>query len=371
MNIKRLLFVCLLFLFPSVASSQITINQTDFTSIYSIGSTYYSAGDTLNRSVNIGQPGGGNNWDFSNFVPHFSLELNFIDPSATPFADSFATANIANYISQTFDDGSGETGTSESWAYFNSSDGSTHGSISNTTFISSGETFTSQTVTRHFPPFVQYDFPITANKVWSKKDSSTTMSISNGMVGLVSNVSTTYNIIIDAWGSMTLPGGKTIEALRSREQEITTSYFFGVPIGTDVSVTYFFMAKTGESFSILAEDEDPANSGTITGSVGWFDDNVTSVEKLKNIPTEFSLKQNYPNPFNPSTNIEYSIIKPSHVSLRVYDILGNEVARLVNEDQTIGNYRIEFDGSGLSSGTYFVQLTAGDFSKVRKISLIK
>ena len=92
---------------------------------------------------------------------------------------------------------------------------------------------------------------------------------------------------------------------------------------------------------------------------------------MEALPTEFSLKQNYPNPFNPSTKIEYSITSQSHVSLNVYDIIGNEVAQLVNKSQPVGNYRFNFDGSNLSSGTYIVRLTAGDKIETMKMILMK
>ena len=131
------------------------------------------------------------------------------------------------------------------------------------------------------------------------------------------------------------------------------------------------MAKTGESLSILAEDENPPTSGVITGSIGWGNDDVTAVEKLESLPNSFSLSQNYPNPFNPSTKIEYSITEPSFVTLKVYDILGNEIATLINKSQSAGNYRSEFDGSKYSSGTYVVQLQAGNNYDTKKMILLK
>ncbi|MBZ0181452.1 MAG: T9SS type A sorting domain-containing protein [Melioribacteraceae bacterium] len=93
---------------------------------------------------------------------------------------------------------------------------------------------------------------------------------------------------------------------------------------------------------------------------------------------EFVLEQNYPNPFNPSTNIEYSVPKVGtihelslHVTLRVYDILGNEVAELVNEVKDAGKYKINFDASALSSGIYFYQLQAGSIIQTKKLILLK
>jgi len=98
-------------------------------------------------------------------------------------------------------------------------------------------------------------------------------------------------------------------------------------------------------------------------------------------PTEFSLSQNYPNPFNPGTKINYELritrsaeaeaSRANYVSLKVFDILGNEIATLVNENKPAGIYSVNFDGSNLPSGIYFYKLQTGNFSKVMKMTLIK
>ena len=89
-----------------------------------------------------------------------------------------------------------------------------------------------------------------------------------------------------------------------------------------------------------------------------------------NIKT-FNLSQNYPNPFNPTTKIEYSIPQTSFVTLKVYDVLGKEVAALVNEEKSVGNYNLEFYGNQLPSGIYFYKIQAGSYSSVKKMILIK
>ena len=94
-------------------------------------------------------------------------------------------------------------------------------------------------------------------------------------------------------------------------------------------------------------------------------------ENNKQIPTNFTLSQNYPNPFNPNTTIEYSIPKRSHVTIKVYDLLGREIATLINEEKPAGNYSVNFDGSDLSSGIYFYRLTASEFNQTKKLILIK
>jgi len=83
------------------------------------------------------------------------------------------------------------------------------------------------------------------------------------------------------------------------------------------------------------------------------------------------LQQNYPNPFNPSTSIQYAISSTQFVTLKVYDLLGREVATLVNEEKTTGSYEVEFNGNNLTSGIYFYKLQAGSFVETKKMVLIK
>jgi len=100
--------------------------------------------------------------------------------------------------------------------------------------------------------------------------------------------------------------------------------------------------------------------------------NVTGIENIGlDFPEEFMLEQNFPNPFNPSTTFKYSIPNSEFVTLKVYDVLGNEVATLVNEEKPAGIYEVEFDASRLSSGVYLYKLSAGDFSDVNKLMLLK
>jgi len=89
------------------------------------------------------------------------------------------------------------------------------------------------------------------------------------------------------------------------------------------------------------------------------------------IPIEFALKQNYPNPFNPSTSIQYTISDMQFVSLKVYDILGNEVTTLVNSEKPMGVYKIEWNATGLPSGAYFYQLKTEGFVETKKMMLLK
>jgi hypothetical protein len=89
------------------------------------------------------------------------------------------------------------------------------------------------------------------------------------------------------------------------------------------------------------------------------------------MPTAFALRQNYPNPFNPATKIEYAVSARQWVSLKVYDVLGKEVATLIDERKPAGFYRVEFEARDLPSGVYFYKMTAGEFAAVRKLVLLR
>ena len=99
---------------------------------------------------------------------------------------------------------------------------------------------------------------------------------------------------------------------------------------------------------------------------------LTRVSDLE-IPKEFILSQNYPNPFNPTTKIQYFVpIESGPVTLKVYDLLGREITTLVdNEQKPAGIYEVNFNASGLSSGTYFYELRTRNFVERKKMSLVK
>ena len=112
------------------------------------------------------------------------------------------------------------------------------------------------------------------------------------------------------------------------------------------------------------------------GYIFWSDTTsifiITNVDDIsKELPTEFKLNQNFPNPFNPSTKIRYSIPQQSKVLIRVFDVLGNEIETLFNEEKPVGTYEISWYAERLPSGVYFYQLKAGDFIQTKKMVLMK
>jgi len=112
----------------------------------------------------------------------------------------------------------------------------------------------------------------------------------------------------------------------------------------------------------------PARSITTLSFSGGL---ITSVDYKSTKPVELSLSQNYPNPFNPSTAIDYSLAKESFVQLRVFDVLGREIATIIHENEPVGKHTVYFDASDLNSGIYFYRITAGGVVGSKKMIVIK
>jgi len=129
---------------------------------------------------------------------------------------------------------------------------------------------------------------------------------------------------------------------------------------TDENTGWFFSGGGGTLSNIYRT----TNGGH--GGIVSVDDNVKDFR-----PDGFSLEQNYPNPFNPTTIIKYQVSELGYLTINVYDVLGNEIGTLVNEEKQVGAYEVEFDGAGLTSGIYFYQLRAGDYTDTKKMILLR
>ncbi|MEJ5352753.1 MAG: T9SS type A sorting domain-containing protein, partial [Melioribacteraceae bacterium] len=154
------------------------------------------------------------------------------------------------------------------------------------------------------------------------------------------------------------------------------SYSAGVFLSTDNGSSWNSIntGLTDTDVLSLAIKDDTLFAGTFSSGV-WkrsLSEIITSTDDRGiNMPTHFNLAQNYPNPFNPTTTISYSIQQRSNVSLKVFDILGNEVSTLFNEEKDRGVYSVTFDAIGLASGMYLYKLQAGSFVETKKMILIK
>ncbi|MCF6269477.1 MAG: T9SS type A sorting domain-containing protein [Melioribacteraceae bacterium] len=171
--------------------------------------------------------------------------------------------------------------------------------------------------------------------------------------------------------------------VRIKQSTNSSPRIFSMPIEL-----YFKTLGGGETFKVFNDKQEQVYNFKLNGlpiDFTFDPDNwilksiltITEVENEEAIFYSFSLEQNYPNPFNPSTTIKYSIpsnqenyTQPGNVTLVVYDMLGREVATLVNKEQEAGNYEVNFDASQLSTGIYFYKLQSGNFIETKKMLLL-
>jgi len=155
------------------------------------------------------------------------------------------------------------------------------------------------------------------------------------------------------------------------------SYKGIIEIGNARNQDAFFIvpadSKLGETIHVICEVTDNGTPPlTRYQRVIVTVRDLTDIKKSEGfVPAEFNLEQNYPNPFNPSTIIEYSVPNLTHATLKIYNLIGEEVASLINEMVLPGVHRIVWDASGLSSGVYFYSLQAGNFIQTKKLLLLK
>lgn len=185
-------------------------------------------------------------------------------------------------------------------------------------------------------------------------------------------------MIGDAYGTIILPDGSTRSALRVKidREGSDTLAINGIPITINKFRSTTYQWYTNESkYPVLGISYINLLTNGILYNYKQVDYNTETFTNVKDEPNlnvnEFELSQNFPNPFNPSTVINYQISKSSKVTLKVYDIIGNEITTLVNNQQPAGKYTVEFNASNLPSGVYLYRLEAGTFVKTRKMILIK
>jgi hypothetical protein len=182
------------------------------------------------------------------------------------------------------------------------------------------------------------------------------------MISFTSSVS--GNSVVLKWATATETNNRGFSIERSSEKGCWEQIGFVSGNGTTTSVS-----------SYLFKD-DNLNEGTYyyrlkqTDYDGSFEYS-NEIEVQIETPFTYSMDQNYPNPFNPATTIRYSVPQNSLVSIKVINIIGQEVAELVNEVKPAGQYEVSFEANGLASGIYLVKMQSGDFTSTRKMTLLK
>lgn len=360
---KLLTYFATLIIFAGMIKAQITVTSSDFESQLQLGNEIQSFWDSTRTSINIGSTGEFN-VDFSDLVPQAEFTTLSIPVAGSDYASDFPGAEYCSYYEGTFE------GTfSKTWVY-TSIDGSyfLHGTAT--------EANTNQgnvkATTKYSPNRNFYQLPFTLGTAWNYTGEQEVATEVSGFPFMITSDLEAVNTV-DGYGTMKMPDGRTVECLRVKVvQTLSTEVVPGFPT-VSTSVRYEFIAKTGDVVTVSAADENQPDNGTIQiVSVDWaYGDGTSDVEPTEIIAVDYSLKQNYPNPFNPSTVIEFSIPKSADVELKVYNVLGKEVATLVNEFLPSGSYKADFNADNLPSGIYLAQIKAGNFSKAIKMTLLK
>lgn len=362
-------FVIIILFSAQSGYAQITLTASDFANIYAEGNSYTTYFDMTTSSVDIGQPGGGNAWDFSNLNSSFFTVAVMVAPSSTPQSAQFPDANYATFVE---DDSVAGYGT---YSYYHLGNNFERCGNYEKTEIVVGTVTESES---HFTPYeISTKLPLTAGTTWTQSYESVVTTTMPPLPPMNETDDVTFTRTVDAWGTMLIPGvTDPIEALRVRLDETMVTHNTG---GDSYIrwISYEFITKSYTIVGITLADTLSPDSGVvdIIGG-GWGVSSVTDVQDDNYVADNFKLEQNYPNPFNPTTTISYSIpvVEMGHslpVQLKVYDMLGHQVATLVNRKQAPGKYSVKFNASKLSSGIYFYTLQTGDFIQTKKCILIK
>ncbi len=313
---------------------------------------------------------GGNNWaaQVSGITTAELHDIQFVNESV-----GFAGGSNSNFI---FTTNGGQT-----WAprnsgiffdlygiYFQNANIGWGVSIVGTIFFTTdaGSSWTSQPCGSAFT--LREAYFLNQGKGWTVGDNGTIAMYTNSALPVELNSftsSVTGNNVSLAWSTATETNNRGFEIERKIDQSEFQSIGFLEGKGTTTNATnYSFVDRELEpgvyNYRIKQIDFD--------GSFEYYE---LSAEVTIESPMAFSLNQNFPNPFNPSTVIKFSIPEKGNVTLKVYDIIGNELATLVNENKNAGVFEVNFNGEGLSSGIYLYQLRAANYVETRKMTLIK
>lgn len=315
----------------------------------------YMAGGTLGDMITIYEVNGitvdigtfgETSWDFSNVLGSEEIPVQFVDASETIFADYFEEAEVALHLLMTqYElDIFGFVKTLEDRVlYFGEA-------VSDRT----GRTVIS------LEPARELIFPIEYGTSWTYEGVES--FIDAGKDGNPITIHTS----VDSYGQLTLPNGKTADGLLLRNYHIQEYGF-----GPDTTKVFVILTDEADVALMFIGSGTPDTGEIQVGTLMWFANDVSSFEDDHLKINKYNLAQNFPNPFNPVTTIEYAIPKSGNVKLIVYDLLGNKVTTLVDENKGAGLYKTNFDATNLGSGIYFAQLVSGGFAKTIKMTLLK
>jgi hypothetical protein len=363
-------FILALSMFVAVvapASAQITVSVAQMDALLTAGLTYVL--DSTTTSLNIGKPGANATWDFSALKSNNSVVLANTSVTGTPYAAQRpgATNAMTGAVRLTY---SGSAVDATAWRYFKYAKNQTAGTavLGVLGDMAKGKLGGLLDVFGEWvnaQPDTMYSLPIKYQGKWNSSYTDTAL-ITLATVPVLGPTIKTHKVsyTVDAYGIIKLPGGKTDQGLRIKRVDSSS---------TGPGLTYVFVSEHLGRVEVTAKDPSAPDSGLIDLTIPtiWNAAMPTAVETSGGIPRVYGLSQNYPNPFNPSTVISWQLPSAGEVKLAVYDLLGREVATLVDRELAPGTYTASFNGARLASGVYIYRLTAGQYVEARKMMLTK
>jgi hypothetical protein len=343
---KLVVLLVVMLLGPVVSSAQIVIHSTDWAGI----GTTYTWGIVDSATFDVGHPGENQTWTFGSQTFSRSGWTDFVSPQSAAHGNLFPTAS---YAMHTFTPGD----TSYDYYAFErlAQNGLYYlGSVAGQecTILSSEEL--------SVPLPLQYQTTL-------RFGISDTMVNVPGLLWL--RIDSLYSLA-DGWGTVQTPYGSS-PCLRLFQQWQEWILENGAIQSYWENLSYQWLDQAGIAVVSVSAPDGVTDPNFTTGHLNMTGVPLASDPGPVRVASDFSLRQNYPNPFNPTTEITFDLPRTIYGTLKVFDVLGREVAVLANGTMQSGEHRIAFDGSRLPSGVYFYQLKAGEFVQTKKMLLLK
>ena len=337
--------LCFIVLFSTTNFSQVSITQQEFLNIFTPGDQHYYSPVVVD-SVDIGKIGGPNTYDFS-----------FIDLNSLLVSDNYLISSIPEFTphfpSNAFTIGESLTTIEDNPVFYSRND--------SIFVLGTASNYPNNKLKQYTPYELLGKFPTEFGAEFSQRIALSGLSYDSNWNLIHTDTSSSLEITkIDGYGTLKLSKGN-YDCIRIKKDH--TAYG---------DKEFIYLTKEGAFLLVGGVNRSDPDSGFVTGGYQILLSPSLVAVKDKNLkPGTFALKQNYPNPFNPTTRIAYSITKTNFVRLSVYNILGKEVASLVNKEEAAGQHEVEFNASKFSSGVYFYRLQAGNNIQIRKMILMK
>jgi len=350
-------------LYQSSAFSQITLTTSDLPNFFGAGKSWLSySASNVRVTMDVGTSSNvtPQSWTFPVVVFTDSSRSDNVLPSSTPYSAEFPGAAYAQSSTMA------QTGlTIQYFQFFGLSNDSlyniglaehAYGSIKG------------QAIDTSIINYVKkFDVHLPIQLGGSTPHSPDTSDIGGGFIQIVSTTEA-----YDAFGTLNLPNG-SFQALRSKKVETTSVYSGSTLTNSYSSYSFSWITREGHQLQVSADTGASSGNVTLTNvSVSYVVATpATAVKATSEMPARFELKQNYPNPFNPSTAIEFQISSREATRLTVFNVLGQEVATLVNQTLDPGTYTAAWSAASMPSGMYLYRLQAGNAVEIKKMLLLK